>query len=219
MSGKTNDVGFLDNLPVPCHEIDRHGTVRRVNRAECQLLGYEEASVVGRPVWELVAPDIRHVSRLAVERKLSGLEPLRPYEREYVTSDGRPLIMETHESLLHDHSGQICGIRTVMLDRTARRRAEEQLRASEERWQLALHGANDGLWDWKLTTNEIFRSKRCKEMFGYAEDEVENSSDGWRRLVHPEDRARFEQELQNHLNRKTGFYSAEYRMRATRARS
>jgi len=91
--------------------------------------------------------------------------------------------------------------------------AEEALRQSEERWQLALKGNHDGIWDWNLKTREIFYSTRWKEMLGYAEEELENSFATWREHLHPEDRQRVIASYKDHLAQKTPCYIAEYRMR------
>jgi PAS domain S-box-containing protein len=83
---------------------------------------------------------------------------------------------------------------------------------SEERFALAMKGANDGMWDWNLLTNEVDFSKRWKSMLGYSEDELENVFATWERLVHPEDIERAKQSVEDYLGGKTSKYEVEFRM-------
>src|ERR1035438_71462 len=99
-------------------------------------------------------------------------------------------------------------------DLTGHRHALQDLRASEERWQLALQANNDGLWDWNARTNEVFHSARWKQILGYQEHELPSSTQEWESRVHPEDFPRVQRQLQDHLDRKTPFYVTEYRIRA-----
>lgn len=94
-----------------------------------------------------------------------------------------------------------------------RQQVEISLRASEERWQLAMRGNNDGIWDWDITMNEIVYSPRCKEMLGYTDQEHGNTAADRIDLVHPEDRDWVIQKVQDHLAQKTPFYSSEHRVR------
>ncbi|MEG4802958.1 PAS domain S-box protein [Microcoleus sp. ARI1-B5] len=86
-----------------------------------------------------------------------------------------------------------------------------QLMQTEERWQLALKGNNDGIWDWNLQTGEIFVSDRFKEITGYEHIPMLDYFDQWNKNTHPDDLALVMQALQNHLNRKTPHYIIEYR--------
>lgn len=90
---------------------------------------------------------------------------------------------------------------------------EQALRESEARWQFALNGAGDGLWDWNTQTNEVFFSPRWKAMLGYANDEIGNTFMEWESRAHPEDKAGFSAAIERHLRCETPAYVNEHRMR------
>jgi diguanylate cyclase (GGDEF)-like protein/PAS domain S-box-containing protein len=79
-----------------------------------------------------------------------------------------------------------------------RKRAEDALRESEERYALAARGANDGLWDWNLETQRVYFSTRWKAMLGYEDAEIADSPDEWMSRVHKEDRKALHAELAAH---------------------
>jgi PAS domain S-box-containing protein len=95
---------------------------------------------------------------------------------------------------------------------TERQQTAKALQESQERWQLALHGNNDGIWDWNLKTNEVFFSTRWKEMLGYKDHEVCDCSDEWTKLIHPDERDSVVQAFEDHFAQKTPFYVCEYRV-------
>ncbi|MEG3986151.1 PAS domain S-box protein [Microcoleus sp. S28C3] len=93
-----------------------------------------------------------------------------------------------------------------------RKQAEEELRKSEERWQLVLKGNQDGIWDMDLQTNEAFRSARWQEIIGYTDGEIDSSNYAWIDRIHQDDRSRVQAAIQNYLDRQTPNYAAEYRL-------
>lgn len=93
-----------------------------------------------------------------------------------------------------------------------REQVEASLRASEERWQLAIQGTNDGIWDWQVPTNEMFLSSRWKSMLGFADDEIAHHVDEWFKRIHPDDRPAVMAAVQAHFDQQTPFYSSEYRV-------
>jgi diguanylate cyclase (GGDEF)-like protein/PAS domain S-box-containing protein len=95
----------------------------------------------------------------------------------------------------------------------AQKAAEESLRESEERYALAARGANDGLWDWKLTTGETYFSPRWNQMLGHPDQDRWSDPEAWFSLIHSADRDRVKAEIAAHLAGATPEFSSEYRMR------
>ena len=91
---------------------------------------------------------------------------------------------------------------------------EQALRESEERYALASRGANDGLWDWDLKTDEIHLSSRWKEMLGYDDDEIGSAAAEWTSRIHPDDVERVKAKVAAHLMGRTANFEDEHRMRA-----
>ncbi len=119
---------LFEDAPVAYHEIDINGVLMRINRVECELLGYQASEILGRAVWELVDVEERAASQEAVRRKINGEKALVPFERTYRTRDGRQVAVEIHESLIHDSAGAVLGIRSCLLDISDRKKAEAALR-------------------------------------------------------------------------------------------
>ncbi len=103
-------------------------------------------------------------------------------------------------------------VATQLGDHIQRKQAEEELRKSEERWQLVLKGNQDGIWDLNLQTNEAFRSARWQEIIGYTDGEIDSTNSAWIDRIHPDDRSRVQAAIQAYLDRQTPNYAAEYRL-------
>jgi len=82
----------------------------------------------------------------------------------------------------------------------------------EERWKYGDGIITDGLWDWNLITNQVFYSKQWKEMLGFADSEIGESSEEWITHIHPEERQKTILLLENHLSGATDSFTSEHRM-------
>jgi len=104
-------------------------------------------------------------------------------------------------------------INTLQEEIISRERTAAALRKSEERYTLAVLGANDGIWDWDLETGSAYASPRWKSMLGYSEDEILNVVDEWKTIIHPDDYERAVSCLDRYLAGELPEYRLEYRLR------
>ena len=93
-------------------------------------------------------------------------------------------------------------------------RGERALRASEERYALAMEGANEGHWDWNLETDDLFLSSNFKILEGQGDDQLATTRAAWyaKVLIHPDDRARLDAATNDHLEGRTPGFECEYRV-------
>ncbi len=179
---------LFDETVIAYHDIDAKGNIRRVNRAECDMLGYETKELVGRPVWEFVEPEIQADTRASVLAKLARQEPIAPFQRVYLTRSGKRITLEIHSSLLFDENGRVTGIRSAHLDVSRRIRAESALRESRHEFEEMANTVPIMLWMTGSDGQLSYINKRWLDLTGSSYQEAMGG--GWRNSIHPEDLAR-----------------------------
>ncbi|MDQ2071256.1 PAS domain S-box protein [Haloarcula sp. NS06] len=90
---------------------------------------------------------------------------------------------------------------------------QQELRTLTERHELALDGAELGVWDWKIKTDEVTFDERWADMLGYSLDELDPTVDTWDELIHPEDLERTYEALNAHLDGETEIYECDHRLK------
>lgn len=157
------------------------------------------------------------IIRLALSRWLGGLAKLS----EAVESMGTvatpiaPLVIADAPAEIQNLVDMVNRTSVLVRERDTNRSA---LQESEERWQLAVRGANDGIWDWNPQMRTVHFSGRWKTMLGFGPDEIGESEEEWFSRVHADDIAPMRLELERHLRGESEFYKVEYRLRCKNGR-
>lgn len=183
-----------------------------VNRAFTDITGYSTEEIIGRNCrilqGEQTSPRTLSEIKAAIVERRSFTCTILNYRK-----DGTPFWNELTISPVFDPTGRLMNFVGLQTDVTDRKRSQQALRESEERYALALQGANDGIWDWNLKTNQIYFSARWKAMLGFAEDEIDHTPEQWFSRVHPDDLDRLRFRLNAHLDGLTPHFEHEHRVR------
>jgi two-component system sensor histidine kinase UhpB len=163
-----------------------------------------------------VAAEVKALWKVSNARALAGEVVHSEWERKEGTNGTR--IFQEVVGPIYD-GDKITGVLGVNIDITDQRRAErtqlrasEALRQSEERFQIVMRAANDGIWDRNLTTDQIFLSDRFLELLGYTRADCPDAFKALTELLHADDRSRMRQAIEAHLKQRVP-YDVEYRLR------
>ena len=150
--------------------------------------------------------------RAALTRWLGGLVKLRESVELLGTpaTNSAPLVLANAPAEIQSLVEMVNRTSSLVREREATRVA---LHNSEERWQLAMRGANDGIWDWNPQTTAAHFSDRWKAMLGYAPHEIGNTATEWLSRIHHDDLDAALTALRRHQEGETEFYQIEYRLR------
>jgi PAS domain S-box-containing protein len=179
-----------------------------------EIYGIERCTFTGdQHEWhERVLPEDVGQDDQAIADAIAGKTPIYESHFRIRRPDGSLRHIEALGIIQRGRDGR--ADRLVGLDRdvTEAKELREELRISQERWQLALSGTNDGVWDWDLATGQIFRDTRYAGMLGYRTDELP-AKHVWLTLGHADDLDQIAHAMEEHLAGRTPIYQAEYRLR------
>jgi PAS domain S-box-containing protein len=190
------------------------GRIVYLGPSVARVLGYQPHDLVGGSAYAIVHDDDQPLVAEAMRTALA--QPGQPVTVQYRVrhADGTWRWMEGVGTNL-SHEPLIGGIIVNVRDVTDRRRAEDRLRESEQRFALAVDGAKDGIWDWDLRRGVFYASPRMRELLDVGDEVVRDINVLFGERVHPDDHAHLRERWDAHLRGSGRHYEVEYRLRGT----
>ncbi|AUT02586.1 ATPase [Nostoc sp. CENA543] len=193
---------ILESITDAFFALDQQWRFTYINNQAAQLWQKNRNELLGQNIWETFPATLG-----------------TSFEREYQKAVAQQTSVEFEEFYppldkcfaVHAYPSKN-GLSVYFQDITEKHHTASALKESEQRWQLALQGNNDGIWDWNLKTNQVFFSPRWKQMLGYADHEISNNLEEWSERVHPDDLDWVMQAIQAHFDRRTPYYITEHRV-------
>ncbi|WP_247010040.1 PAS domain S-box protein [Halorientalis litorea] len=190
---------------------DTDGTYLLMNQACRELFGVGDEDITGLTDDDLFPPATAQEAR-ANDRQVAENGEILEIEETVPTATGSTVRL-TRKSPVYDDDGDIVAVCGVSTDITEQKERERELQRLKERFELAVEGANLGVWDWDMTTDEVEFNEQWARMLGHSPDEIEPHLEAWEQRVHPDDLDQVEAALEDHLAGETDRYDTEHRMR------
>ena len=132
----------------------------------------------------------------------------------YILIRNRLILLESAMKKVYEGYGEL-----VSLEEEIKQQFEElekhrdALFLSEQRYELVVEGAHDGIWDWDIKNNIHYLSSRWKKHFGYDDEELRNKIETWIDLIHSEDKEEALKKVESYMSSRSGLYKNTYRLR------
>jgi diguanylate cyclase (GGDEF)-like protein/PAS domain S-box-containing protein len=202
---------LYENATIGIYRTTPDGQILLANPALVSMLGFASFEELHQRNLEKEGYESGHehdMFRELIEKE--GM--VRGIESAWTKKDGTIIYVRESAKVIRDTEGRLVYYEGVVEDITQRKEAEAALKESEERYAVAVRGANDGIWDWNLRTDKVYYSPRWKSMLGYQESEIGNKPDEWFKRIHPEDLASLKMELESHLKGDSALFQSEHRI-------
>ncbi len=196
---------------------DIMGVITRINPAACMLVGVTEDDTIGKKIDEvfvLVDPVSRKKVVNPVNKVLESGKVSKMGQYILVGKKNNDLYISDTAAPIYNAKEELCGVVLVFSDMTEHYLQEQKIRASEERYNLAVNGSKAGVYDWLIREDKIVVNERWSEIFGYKIEELEPiSSNVWKSKMHPEDLIRVEELLESHFKNEITDVEIEFRLK------
>ena len=205
---------LINNLPVGIFAKDVSENLKYTiwNSELEKMFGLKNIDVIGKTDFDIFKinedlDDFVDTDSIVIESN----EPLLINNLNVNTPNG-VIIAKTIKIPIYNEAGEPEQVIGILENITEIKRVQDDLINAEKRWNYALTGSRDGVWDLDLISKVIYYSPVFKKMLGFEEHEFENSTQEWEKHVHPKDIQKALDEFKNHIEGRAEFYQTEYRI-------
>lgn len=191
------------------------GVILSANKAWERILGFGAEELIGTKFFDLVHPEDIPSTTKEMEKLGAGVVTFY-FENRYRHKNGQYRRLAWSATLNKENNCVYASANDVTekVDMEAEiKTAKEKAEASNFQLEYALKTTHDGIWDWNLTTNEMYYSPRWKEILGYQDDELANEFSVWENLTKPEDVALSWEMLQKHIAGEIPIFDIVFQMK------
>lgn len=196
-----------------------------VNRAFARSFGRKPEDIIGCTPWDIFPPD-------EARKRIDGVSGIfekgqeRVFEVRVPQAEGDRFFITTATPLVNE-AGKVTAVICTSKDITERKRSEDALKAtmaerdrmllaleeSQQRFELAMAGAEEGVWDLDLRTRALYHSPRMAHMLGYTVDELPAALESWNAIVHTDDLSRYHRAVIAHFKNPGSDFEMVMRLR------
>ena len=208
---------ILDCLPGMAYQslYDKHWTMEYVSEGCESLLGYQKEEIIENAQTaynKIIHPDDRAKVHNQIKKAAENNTSFNIEYRIYTKKGTMKWVWEQGRAI-YDQDNQVKYLLGFITNITNRKLNYNELKETKNRLELAVQGANLGVWDWNIKTGRININENWTEMLGFDPDEIDPVVDEWERLIHEEDKDKVNERLNEHLAGESDFYSVEHRLK------
>ena len=195
----------LDAVPGTISWIDSDLRYLGVNRSLAKVFNLKQQEFVGKRVGFIgSSPEF-----VQFVKEFFGSENKQAYQEINAIANGKKY---THLIIGQKYGNNKAAV-FIGIDITKIKEAEEAIKRSEERLSLVLEASNTGIWDYDVLNKTVYYSPRWKAILGYADNEIENTAQEWKKRLHPDEKREIVRKLNDFIAHPKGLLTLEYRLK------
>ncbi len=203
---------IFDSAPAQILYKDKENNILKINKQAADAIGKPVEFIEGKNANLFYPKDAQQhyqddLNVIKTQRPKSGI-----IEQQH-GKNGDLIWYSTTKVPYYNEQGEASGVIILATDITNLKNTEQALLESQERFELAVEGANDGIWDWpNINHDQQYWSPRLYELLGFEPEEIQAGASIFRSFLHPEDKEKVSIALRDHLSKQKP-YNIEYRLK------